>query len=145
LRTIKSENNVPPDKWGTAVIVTTDKESAEWLNSQAPLINRFAKLNETVIGPDAAKPSFAGSSVVNGHQLYISFEGLIDPEIEIERLTKEAQRLRSLTEGTRKRLENSNFVDKAPAAVVQNEREKLNGLLLNLNKIERNLTLLSGN
>ena len=143
LRTIKSENNVPPDKWGSAVIITSDKNSAVLLQSQAPLINRFAKLTETVIAPNAEKPKFAGSAVVDGHQLYISFEGLIDPDVEIDRLTKEAQRLRSLAEGTKKRLENGNFVHKAPAVVVEKEREKLNGLLMNLEKVEHNLAALS--
>lgn len=144
LRTIKSENNVPPEKRGDAVIITTDAKSAEWLRSQISLINRFARLNQTVIGPDAKKPSFAGSAVVDGHELYISFKGLIDPGIEMDRLTKEAERLRSLAEGTRKRLENKHFTDKAPAAVVQKERKKLEGVLLNLEKVEHNLTSLSG-
>jgi valyl-tRNA synthetase len=142
LRTIRSENNVPPDKWGNAVIITTDEENAAWLTVQSALINRFAKLSETIIGPKVQKPSFAGSAVVAGHEVYISFEGLIDPNIEIERLTKEAQRIRGLVEGTKKRLKNKSFADKAPAAIVEKEKEKLEGLLLNLEKVESNLAAL---
>ncbi|MBN1758443.1 MAG: valine--tRNA ligase [Chitinispirillaceae bacterium] len=142
LRTIRSENNIPPDKWGTAVIVTTDDPTAEWLRSQVALINRFTKLSETVIGTTVEKPAFAGSAVVGGNQLYISFEGLIDKAVEIDRLTKEFERIGKLVESTKTRLENSSFVDRAPAAIVAKEREKLEGLLLNLEKVEHNLAML---
>jgi valyl-tRNA synthetase len=139
LRTIKSENNVPPDKWGTAVIVTTDAVTAAWLQTQSALINRFAKLTATTIGTEAQKPPFAGSAVVGGNQLYISFEGLIDREVEIDRLTKEAERLRKLIEVTKHRLNNKSFIDKAPVEIVAKERGKLGGLVLNLEKVEHNL------
>jgi len=139
LRTIKSENNVPPDKWGNAVIVTTDDATATWLSSQVSLINRFAKLTETAIGIDVQKPAFAGSAVVAGNQVYISFEGLIDKSVEIDRLSKEVERLQKLIEGTKARLGNSSFVDRAPADVVTKEREKLDGLAANLEKVEANL------
>jgi valyl-tRNA synthetase len=139
LRTIKAENNVPPDKWGSGVIITVDAATAEWLRSQAAIINRFAKLTETVIAPDAAKPGFAGSSVVAGNQVFISLEGLIDLQVEIDRLGREEERLRGLIDGTQKRLSNPGFADKAPAEVIAKEKEKLAGLRLNLEKVEHNL------
>ncbi len=142
LRTIKSENNIPPDKWGNAVIVTIDQDTALWLQSQSALINRFAKLTRTTIGPVAQKPAFAGSAVVGGNQLYISFEGLIDREVEVDRLTKEADRIRKMIDGTKNRLENRSFIDKAPAEIVAKEREKLEGLARNLEKVEHNLATL---
>ncbi|MBN1578530.1 MAG: valine--tRNA ligase [Chitinispirillaceae bacterium] len=143
LRTIKAENNIPPDKWGSAVIETTDSETAAWLQSQSSLINRFAKLTDTTIAPDACKPEFAGSAVVRGNQLYISFEGLIEREVEIERLTRESERIRKLIDGTKNRLENRSFIDKAPSEVVAKERKKLKGLSRNLEKVEDNLSALA--
>jgi valyl-tRNA synthetase len=142
LRTIKSENNVPPDKWGTAVIVTVDESTAQWLRSQVALINRFAKLTETVIGPDATKPGFAGSAVVGGNQLFISFEGLIDSKVELDRLGREEERLVKLIDSTQKRLGSSGFADKAPAEVIAKEKEKLEGLRLNLEKVGHTLAAL---
>lgn len=142
LRTIKAENNVPPDKWGNAVIVTKNEDTASWLKSQSAIINRFAKLSETVIGVNAAKPGFAGSAVVDGNQIYISFEGLIDRAVEVERLTKEALRIRKLIEAANGRLNNRSFIDRAPADIVAKEHEKLDGLILNLRKVEHNLETL---
>jgi len=142
LRTIKSENNVPPDRWGNAVIVTVDTATTEWLTSQVAIINRFAKLTETVISTSAQKPLFAGSSVVGGNQIYISFEGLIDKAVEVDRLSKEIDRITNLIGSTRARLSNSSFVDRAPAEVVAKEKEKLEGLEANLVKVKENLASL---
>ena len=142
LRTIRSENNIPPGKEGTAVIITTDETTAEWLQSQSGLIRQFCRLEACRIGTAVEKPAFAGSAVVGGNQLYISFEGLIDKAVEIDRLAKEAERIQKMVENTEKRLSNSSFVDRAPADIVAKEREKLDGLRLNLEKVEQNLATL---
>jgi valyl-tRNA synthetase len=139
LRTIRSENNVPPDRFGNAVIIPAAAESGAWLATQVALINQFAKLSETVIDASATKPSFAGSAVVAGMQIYLLFEGLIDLKVEIDRLTKEIGRTAGLIEAARKRLESDAFVSRAPKEVVAKEREKLDGLVLNKEKLEKSL------
>lgn len=142
LRTIRSENNIPPDKIGKAVIIPANKESADWMMKQNALVKMFAKLSEVTIGIDLAKPAFAGSAVVMGCQIYLSLEGLIDRNGEIERLTKEIERVRNLADGTKKRLENESFVSRAPEDIVAKEKEKYHGLLTNLEKLENNLAAL---
>jgi valyl-tRNA synthetase len=139
LRTIRSENNVPPDKTGTAVIIPANNEVEAWLSSQTPAINLFAKLSETVVDTNAKKPGFAGSAVVMGSQIFLSLEGLIDKKVELERLTKEAARLKSMADGAKARLESESFVARAPKEVVEKEREKYQGILVNLEKTERAL------
>jgi len=142
LRTIRSENNVPPDKTGTAVIIPADKEAEAWLSSQTPTINLFAKLSETVVSTNARKPEFAGSSVIRGNQIFLSLEGLIDKKVEIDRLTKEVARLKSMADGAKARLESESFVSRAPKEVVDKEREKYQGILVNLEKTEKALASL---
>lgn len=142
LRTIRAENNVPPDKQGNAVIIPSDSDSTEVLKSQLKLINQFARLTETIIDQNATKPSFSGSSVVRGTSVYLSLEGLIDIKVEIERLTKEISRVSNLISGARARLENQNFISRAPEDVIAKEREKLQGLEENLEKLEKNLQMM---
>ncbi|MFP4242391.1 MAG: valine--tRNA ligase [Chitinispirillaceae bacterium] len=143
LRTIRSENNVPPDKTGTATVIPVDEKTSEWLRSQKSVINQFVRLSDTTVDIHARKPGFAGSAVVRGNQIFLSLEGLIDKNVEIERLTKELERLKGMAEGTKKRLENENFVSRAPENVVRKEKEKYEGILLNLEKIEKSLDNLS--
>jgi valyl-tRNA synthetase len=139
LRTIRSENNVPPDKTGSAIIIPESGEDIAWLRSQIPLINQFAKLSEAVIDTSAQKPPFAGSSVVKGMHVYLLLEGLIDRRVETERLSKEIARVNGLIESTQKRLDGGSFASRAPEAVVAKEREKLAGLILNKEKLEKGL------
>ncbi|MCL2183659.1 MAG: valine--tRNA ligase [Chitinispirillia bacterium] len=139
LRTIRSENNIPPDKTGTAVIIPAGKAASSWLASQTAVINTFARLSETVVDENARKPGFAGSAVVRGNQIFLSLEGLIDKKVEIDRLTKEVARLKSMANNTKAKLESENFASRAPADVVEKEREKYQGILVNLEKTEKAL------
>ncbi len=144
LRTIRSENNVPPEKIGQAVIIPeADSEITAWLKTQVGLIKQFAKLSETVIDTKAQKPGFAGSSVIAGMHVYLLLEGLIDKKVEIERLTKEANRLTNMIESAKNRLESDAFVSKAPADIVAKEREKLEIMIRNKDKIEKGLAALN--
>ena len=51
--------------------------------------------------------------------------GLINVEAEIARTLKECEKLQGLLAGKQKKLQSKNFVERAPAAVVQQERDSL--------------------
>ena len=58
-------------------------------------------------------------------QVLIPMAGLIDKDAELKRLDKEIARLEGDVTRTEAKLANPSFVDKAPAAVVQKERERM--------------------
>ena len=78
-----------------------------------------------------------------GNQVFLVLEGLIDKDVERQRLEKEIGRVRKMCEGAQVRLADPNFVDKAPTEVVEKEKEKYSGLLKNLEKLEKNLVALN--
>jgi len=82
--------------------------------------------------------------VVMGNQVYLKLEGLIDRQVEFDRLTKEIGRVRGLVTGTEKRLGNEQFTSRAPKEVVDKEREKYESLKLSLEKLEKSLAALQG-
>ena len=139
LRTIRSENNVPPDKLGNAIIIPSNGADDGWLTQLVPLINQFAKLTSTTVDVLAEKPPFAGSSVIMGNQVFLLLEGLIDKNVEIERITKEINRVKGLAQSTEQRLNNESFTSRAPREIIAKEKEKYQGLLTNLDKLEKNL------
>jgi valyl-tRNA synthetase len=143
LRTIRSENNIPPDKKAVAVIIPASEAEERMLGQQIDMINSFARLSETQIGRGAEKPKLAGQSVVMGNQVFLVLEGLIDRDVERQRLEKEIGRVRKMCEGAQIRLAGPNFAHKAPADVVEKEKEKYSGLLKNLEKLEKNLVALN--
>ena len=142
LRTIRSENNVPPDSKGAAIVIPEDAAACAWLAQQRGLITMFAKLSALTVDTAAAKPKFAGQAVVRGCQVYLQLEGLIDRDVEIERLGRELARTSGLSEAAAKRLESPKFRERAPAEVVAKEEEKLRGLCANVEKLQRSLDAL---
>ena len=78
--------------------------------------------------------------LVNGTELFIPLEGVIDLEREKERLQKEIQRLEGQHTGTIKKLENQGFIKNAPAEVVEREREKAASFLEQKEKLKEKLT-----
>jgi valyl-tRNA synthetase len=142
LRTIRAENNIPLDKKAVAIIIPASETEERMLAAHIDMINMFGRLSQTTVSRSAVKPTLAGQSVIMGNQVYLVLEGLIDINVERQRLEKEIARVKKLCEGTRARLESTNFLDKAPAEVVHKEKEKLNGILQNLGKLEKNLAAL---
>jgi valyl-tRNA synthetase len=142
LRTIRSENNVPPDRKGRSLIIPASKDVADKLAVHAESINLFARLSQTTIDVSAQPPKFSGQAVVMGNQVYLELEGLIDKQVERDRLSKEIAKTEAFLSSTKARLENPGFADRAPAEVVRKEREKFQGILENLEKLKRSLSAL---
>jgi valyl-tRNA synthetase len=67
----------------------------------------------------------------------------VDPAAERERLTKESKRLEGEIAKTRTNLENTSFVERAPAKVVEQMRERLAGFEASLSKLKEQLQKLA--
>jgi valyl-tRNA synthetase len=91
----------------------------------------------------ASKPEQSVSQVVSGGiEIYLPLSGLVDVAAEIERLTKDLAQLEGRIKGSRVRLDNPGFVNKAPAPVVEKEREKLADMELQAEKLQARLKML---
>jgi valyl-tRNA synthetase len=124
IRAARAEYNVEPGKWITAVIAAGDQ--ADWLNAQRPILAFLARLDEEklVIAESVAAPESAVTLALGDIACYLPLAGMVDLDKERERLSNE---LADVDEqiGRVTKLLNSPFAEKAPAAVVEKEREKL--------------------
>ena len=77
-----------------------------------------------VLEADSEAPLCA-TALAGELEILVPMAGLIDQQAELARLGKELDKVTKETERLRGKLENPRFVDKAPAEVVQKEREKL--------------------
>jgi valyl-tRNA synthetase len=75
--------------------------------------------------------------VVNGAEVFLPLEGLVDVDAERARLAREADRLLHDLEASKKKLHNQDFLAKAKPEVVERERQKLQQFEETLEKLKR--------
>ena len=98
-------------------------------------------MNVDIIEGDS-RPVPSASAVVQGVELFVPLHGIIDLEAERSRLKKEIDRLNGVMSGIQTKLGNERFLEKAPAQVVEKEREKLADITATVEKLERSLDVL---
>jgi valyl-tRNA synthetase len=124
IRAARADNGVEPGKHIPAVIAAGDK--TEFLAAQRPLLAFLARLDEAqlTIEETAEAPEAAITISLGDITCYLPLAGIVDLDKEKTRLSGELADLERQIERVT-RLLNSPFAEKAPAAVVQKEREKL--------------------
>jgi valyl-tRNA synthetase len=96
--------------------------------SQQAQIARLARIAAgplTITDHIAEKPEQAAALVVGEIEVFLPLAGLIDMAAERARLSKELEAAEIDVQKRQAKLSNAGFVDKAPAAVVQRERDGL--------------------
>ena len=112
---------------------------ADDFQALAPFITLLAGVGQLECGPDTTKPKQAATHVHPEFESYVSLAGLIDAAAEVKRLEKQrAEKLKHL-QAARAKLENANFVGKAPADIVQQQRDLVTDLQNQIKAIEDNL------
>jgi valyl-tRNA synthetase len=125
IRNRRLEMNVPASRKAKAVFVTPDPGLASVIGREAPTFKRLAALSDVVVQADRENISQdAVAIVVEGLEVFLPLEDLIDLDKEIERLKKDKESLEMELDRVNKKLANEGFVSKAPPAVIAQEREK---------------------
>ncbi|SFQ30271.1 valine--tRNA ligase [Caldicoprobacter faecalis] len=124
IRNIRAEMEVPPSRKAKVILVVNDDWMDIFENSTA-YFERLAWASEVVLKRDKEGiPSNAVSAVTDKAQIFMPLEDLVDLEKEMERLLKEKANLEKELARVEGKLSNRNFVEKAPPAVVEEERKK---------------------
>ncbi|MCH7731683.1 MAG: valine--tRNA ligase [Candidatus Marinimicrobia bacterium] len=139
IRTIRSVMNVPPGRRSDLLIRGDD---GEFVRTHMKIIHDLAKVNNLSIGSDLGKPPHAATVVVGDMELFIPLEGLIDVNKERERLAKEIEQMEIRRQRAAEKLNNENFVSRAPGQVVEKERKRLLDMSENLIKLKQNFDVL---
>ena len=134
-RNLRAEMKLSPAQKVPLVLESDDASTAEF----APYIAALAKLSEVAL--DRLPDTDAPVAVVGGTRLMLVVE--VDKDAEKARLSKEIARLEcEITKATAK-LSNPAFVDKAPAAVVEQEKQRLAGFGETVEKLKAQLARLA--
>lgn len=124
VRNVRAEMNVPPSKKAKIIIVPTDdKRSA--MEDGKEYFKSLASASEVEIQDSKdGIPEDAVSVVIDGVELFIPLDELVDFEKEKERLNKERDKALAEIKRVEGKLNNPGFVNKAPAKLVEEERAK---------------------
>ncbi len=124
LRNIRSEVNVSPKEELSVFINTKDESTAQSILANRIVLEKLESISSLEVGTRVEKPKVYSSSMVDGNEIYVPLEGLVDFEKERERIQKEIDRLEGFLKGINGKLNNAGFVNNAPEAVVEKEKKK---------------------
>ena len=125
IRNIRGEMNIPPGKALTVLMKNGGEEDNRRLTENAPFLRKLAKLDDITWLDATDEAPVAATALVGELEILVPMAGLIDKDAELARLAKEMEKLEKDLQRVKGKLGNSAFVDKAPAAVVEKEREKM--------------------
>ncbi|WP_196599800.1 valine--tRNA ligase [Pectinatus frisingensis] len=144
IRNIRAQVNAVPGKKSEVILHFSDAGLiGEFEKNQSYLTTLAAAEPVTIWRNSADKPGNAMTAVVDGVEIYLPMAGLIDVQKETARLNKEIEHLNKEIERLSKKLSNRGFLAKAPAEIVEKEREKQKGYTEKKNAVEERLSYLA--
>lgn len=141
VRSIRSQMNIPPKKQLPVILKDCQQQDLDRLEQNRDFLSRLANL-DTIAILEGDAPA-AATALVGKMEILIPLEGLIDKDAEVQRLNKEIAKLEKAIKQSAGKLANENYTAKAPADVVQKERDKLTEMEQALSQLNAQLSSLS--
>ena len=124
IRTIRSESRISPAVELAVSVKPAGPEVAGALAAGAAVIGSLARAAITV-SADGARPANSAMAATPSGDVFVRLEGVVDFEAERARLRKEVERARKEIAFLEGKLGRADFVERAPAPVVERERARL--------------------
>ena len=138
---MRAEMNVPNNRRTKVFVISEDRELLDGVEALKDSAMPLMLANEIAVNTEKKEiAEDAVSIVVPGATVYLPLEDLVDFEQELERLTKEEEKLKKEIKRAEGMLANERFTSKAPAAKVQEEREKLEKYTQMLSQVQERLS-----
>jgi len=138
IRKIRGEMNIAPGKQLPVLLQNGSVDDKQRLQKHLLLICTLAKTESIQWLQTEAAPE-AAMALVGSLRILIPMAGLIDTQAELARLTKAIEKLQQDIQRGQAKLQNANFVDRAPADVVTRERQKVTDMELALSDLENQI------
>ena len=145
VRSVKSELQIGPEK-RLSIIYRPDKSSnvGSFINSEIDLISSFINASSLIVDIDHTQNISKAVPVAgNGFEAFVFVRDAIDVEQEIKRIESELEKNEALLLGSKKKLENENFISHAKEEAVEKEKGKFNEFNERKEKLTNHLLLLS--
>ena len=142
VRSRRSEMNVPPSRKAAMILVT---DTADIYKQGEHFIKRLASVSELTV-TDAAPADTEGmvSAATANATIYMPLADLVDIQKELERIAKEKEKAEQGLARIENKLSNEGFVSKAPAHVVEGQRQQAENLRALIAKLEESMASMKG-
>ncbi len=144
-RNIRAEANINPGKEVPALIRTADVAEIKILEDNKSFLMKLAKLSSLDFGENIQKPELSGFRVVGKSELIVPLLGLLDTEAEKKKILDQIAKLENGLASCERKLNDEVFMSKAPAQIIERERNNKADYEQKIEKLKQNLSLLEGN
>ncbi|MBK8550919.1 MAG: valine--tRNA ligase [Ignavibacteria bacterium] len=123
IRNLRLQNNIPAALKSDVFIIPV-KGSEKTVNEFNSYIKKLCNLEKLEIVSSIEGKNNYASSVINNYEIYLSLEGMLNVELQKEKMNKEIDNLKKYLSGLDKKLSNENFLNKASAVIIDSEKKK---------------------
>ena len=134
IRNIKSNLGISPKKEIKIYCRGVQSKTAVMNNNKHHLL-QLVNVKHIECGKDIEKPDQSATSVINNLEIFIPLQGLIDIDKELARLEIKLKDLKARLNNIKKKLDNENFVKKAPKDIIDHEQKKYDSYLEDYDKL----------
>lgn len=138
IRNIRSEMQIHPSANITALVVCADQAKRDTLSAHTASVSTMTKVTNLEIAATGECPKGAASFIFEDIAIFVPMQGLIDIDREMDKLTREREKIMVQLQRIDGKLSNEKFMANAPADIVAKEREKADAFRATIAKIDEN-------
>ncbi len=135
VRRIRAERDIPPRKSLTIYYKDGTDEERDWLNKYSNQITKLGYINSSINLIEKV-PVDTAVGIAGSMSIIADLADIIDHEAELDKLGKQLDKLKSTKTALVKKLDNQDFIKRAPAEVVNKEKTKLEETQSTIVKLE---------
>jgi valyl-tRNA synthetase len=139
VRNIRGEMDLPPSLQLKVEFQAEDAADRATVNTHRDLIINLARVSELTTREPGRRPTAAATAIIEAGTIFVPLEGIIDLDKERERLEKRINKVNADLAPVIKKLNNEDFLNKAPQKIVANVQDKQAQLQQTLAKLEATL------
>lgn len=139
VRNIRAEMNIAPGKELELLFKNGDDEDFRRAEENQTFLMKLAKLEKLTWLNDGDEEPMSVTQLVGDMEVLIPMAGFIDKDAEVARLGKSIDKLEKERERVTNKLANPGFTEKAPAAVLEKEKEKAAGFERDIVKLKEQI------
>lgn len=143
IRNARAQWNIKPNQPLDCILSVKDGRLQTLLKDEFARIKNLGRINHVTYAPETTSVKDAATGVIGEVKFFLPLSGIIDLEMEKSRISKQIVQQERSVQSILTRLQNADFVQKAPPEVIQKDHERLSVLQHEISELRNVITSLS--